>query len=148
MGSPIEFVIAIAMLGSAKEISPSKFSKKSIAKSTAPGSIVICWVPKKPFMWPNWRLVISKVISNASELSIFTIFPEPTSVAATAIGKRLWFWLGSCVKSRIVPLRFMEPDVVAPAAIVMVVSTSTPFWSDPGKFKFNSRFSARVETNS
>ena len=66
-------------------------------------------------------------MSKASELSIFTILPDPTSVAATAMGRRLWFWLGSCVKSRIVPFKLIDPVVVAPAAIVMVVSTSTPF---------------------
>ena len=87
-------------------------------------------------------------MSKASELSILTCAPDPINVAVTEIGNLLWLCAGSVVRSRMVLSKLIDPIVVAPAAIVMVVSTSVPFLEEPGKPSVNSKFSARVEVNS
>ena len=87
-------------------------------------------------------------MSKASELSILTWLPEPINLAVTARGKRLWFWAGSSLRSRMTPDRSIEPEVVALDVTMMVVSTSIPFLLEPGKLILSSRFSASVDTNS
>ena len=52
------------------------------------------------------------------------------------------------MRSRIVLFRLIDPDVLEPAVMVIVVSISLPFLSDPGKFRFNSKSVASEEVNS
>ena len=104
--------MSILIDGSLKEIAPSKFSRKSIAKGTFPGSITICCVPKYPLICPNCRFVISNSIESASELSTVTKFPEPIILAVTATGSLLCACDGSVVKSKIVLFKLMLPVVV------------------------------------